>query len=56
MENWQNQLCEASMLRCARITKSLRWVGTEVCNFLTYEGLPNLDAFINEFQIKILKE
>ena len=30
LENWQNQLHEILVRKCARITKYLRWVGTEV--------------------------
>ena len=44
------------MRKCALITKSLRWVGTEVCDFPTYEGLPNIDAFIYEFEAKVPKQ
>jgi hypothetical protein len=32
LDNWQNRLHEVSMRRCARMTKSLRWIGSEVCN------------------------
>ena len=36
--------------------KSLWWVKTEVYDFPTYEGLPNLDTFLGEFEIKLLEK
>ena len=44
------------MRKCTHITKSLRRVGTEVCDFPTYEELPNLDTFLVEFEVKVLEE
>ena len=41
--------------KCAKITKSLRWVGTELCDMPMYEGLPNLDMFLLEFEDKVLE-
>ena len=38
------------MRKCARITKSSCWINIEVCDFPTYEGLPNLDIFLCEFE------
>ena len=35
--------------------KYLQWVGSEVCNLPTYEGLPNLDTFLIEFEDKIIE-
>ena len=43
------------MQKCASITKYLRWVGTEVCDLPTYEGLPYLDTFLIEFEYKVLE-
>ena len=42
LKNWQDQLNEVSMWKCARIIKSLRWVGAEVLDLPTYEGFPKL--------------
>ena len=55
VENWQNQLHEVSMRKCARITKSLQWVGTKVCDLPTCEGSPNLDMFLLEFEDMVLE-
>ena len=43
------------MKKCPGITKSLRWVGNEVCDIPTYEGLPNLDMFLSKFEDKVLE-
>ena len=46
LENWQNRLHEVSMHRCVIITRVVRRVGAEESVFPTYEGLPNLAAFL----------
>ena len=56
LENWKYCLHEASMWKCAHITKSLRWVRIEACEFPTYEGFPNIHTFFNEFEIKLLEQ
>jgi len=38
LENWKNRLHEVSMRRCARVTRSVRWVETESRELPTYEG------------------
>ena len=43
------------MQKCAKITKSVRRVGIQVCDLPTYEGLPNLDMFLTEFEGKVLE-
>ena len=43
------------MRRCARITRSLQWVGFEVSDIPTYEGLPNLAYFTVEFEGKFME-
>ena len=42
-----------SMQRCARVTKSLCWVSKEVCDMPSYEGIPNLDTLIIDFEVKV---
>ena len=46
LENWHKKLHDVSMQKCAQITKSQRWVGTEVCDVPAYEVLCNLDTFL----------
>ena len=50
LENWKNMLHEVSMRICARITRVVRIVGVEASAPPTYEGLPNLTYFLEEFE------
>ena len=50
MENWKNRLHEVSMRRCARLTRSVRWVENELREIPTFEGLTDLVTFLNEFE------
>ena len=38
------------MRRCARLTRSVQWVENELCEIPTYEFLPNLPTFLNEYE------
>ena len=38
------------MGRCARLTKALCWIGIEVRNLPTFDGLNNLETFLFEFE------
>ena len=55
MENWQNRLHEVSMRRCARVTRVVQKVGIETSTLPTYEGLPNLASFLEEFEEKVIE-
>ena len=46
---------EVSMRKCARITRFVRWVGTEASEIPTYEVLPNLQYFLIEFEEKVVE-
>ena len=46
---------EVSMPKCTIITKSVQWVGTEVCDLPTEEGLPNLESFLTDFEDKVIE-
>ena len=50
LENWKNRLHEVFMRRCARVTSFVRRVENELRELPTYEGLPNLVNFLNEFE------
>jgi hypothetical protein len=50
LENWQNIMYEVSTWRCARLTKVVRWIGIEVSNLPTFDGLNNLETFLFEFE------
>ena len=45
LENWQNQMHEPSGRRCVHLTKSFRWIGTEVGQVLVFDGLSNIKEF-----------
>jgi hypothetical protein len=49
LENWQNKMHEVSTRRCAILTKEVCWIGTEVSNLPTFDGLNNLETFLFEF-------
>ena len=38
LEGWKNRLHEVSMRKCARVTRSVRWVENESREIPTYEG------------------
>ena len=49
LENWQNKLYELHGHRCARITKSIRWLGAQVRILPIFDGLSYLEPFIVQF-------
>ena len=55
LENYFCRIHEVSMQKCAIITKSMWWVGTNVCDLTTYEGFPNLETFFVEFEEKVFE-
>jgi hypothetical protein len=54
MENWQNNMYEVSVQRCARLTREVRWIGTDVSNMPTFDGLNHLETFLLEFEEVVL--
>ena len=36
--------------RCARLTREVRWVGTEVSHMPTFDGLNHLETSFSEFE------
>ena len=56
LENWQNRLYEVSAHRCAFITKSLRWIGTEVIDIPSFHGLAYVNDFLQQFEQEIPHE
>ena len=49
LENWQNRLYELHGHRCARITKSLRWLGSQTRVLPIFDGLTDPEYFILQF-------
>lgn len=50
LENWKQRLHEVSTRRCVRITKSLCWIGREICELPHYDGLIDVMTFFVEFE------
>ena len=48
-ERWQNRLHEVTTLNCNMMTRSLHCVSTEVRDLPTYDGLSEVDTFLNKF-------
>ena len=53
LENWQNRLYEVSMRRCAFMSKSLRWIGTYITEIPSYQGLTDIQEFLEQFEQQI---
>ena len=53
LENWQNRLYELHGHRCARITKSLRWLGSQTRVLPTFDGLTDPEDFIEQFSEQV---
>jgi hypothetical protein len=41
---------EVSTMRCARLTREVRWIDTTVSNLPTFDGLNHLESFLLEFE------
>ena len=46
LENWQNRLYEVLARRCAFMTKSLQWIGAEVKDIPSFDGLADVNDFL----------
>jgi hypothetical protein len=50
LENWYKKMYEFFARRCARLTKEVHWIGTEVSNLPTFDCLNHLETFLLEFE------
>ena len=50
LEYWKNRLHEVSTSRCARITKSVHCMISEVCNLPSYDVLGDVNTFLNDYE------
>jgi hypothetical protein len=50
LDNWKNKMYKFSAWRCARLTREVHWIGTEVSNLPTFDGLNHLETFLLEFE------
>ena len=53
LENWQNRMHEILGRCCAHLTKSLRWIGTEVVQVPMFDGLFNIQEFLQEYEAQV---
>ena len=53
MKKWQNCLHEVSTLRLNMMAKSLRCVSSEVRIFPYYDGLTDVDTFLDAFEMEV---
>ena len=53
LENWQECLHEVSRRRLARITKTLRWIGLEVSTLPVFDGLSDIEIFVQEYEAQL---
>ena len=56
LENWQNRLYEVSARRCAFMTKSLRWIGIKIKDIPLFDGLADVNKFLQQFEQEIPHE
>lgn len=56
LENQHNRLHEVSNMHCNRLTKSLCYFSTEVCNLPYYGGIGDVSLFIDEIERDVLEE
>lgn len=53
---WKNRLHEVTTLNCNMMTRSLRCVLIKVRDLPTYDGLSEVDTFLNKFKREVLKK
>jgi hypothetical protein len=56
LEHWQQRMHEVSTRRCARITRSLHWIGTKLCDPPKYDGLTDISYFVKVLELQIPKQ
>jgi len=55
LEHWKNWLDEVSTLRYNMMTKFLRCVSPEIRNLPHYDGLSDVDCFLDAFEREVPK-
>ena len=53
LENWKQHLHEVSGRRLARITKSLCWIRLEVSTLPIFDGLSDIQVFVQEYEAQV---
>ena len=44
---------ELSGRRCAYLTRALRWIGVEICEIPTFDGLSEIQEFLQKYEVKV---
>jgi hypothetical protein len=55
LENWQQILHEVSTRRCARIDRTVRWIGIEIKEPPSFHGLNDLETFLTLYEDEVLE-
>ena len=50
LENWKNRMHEISGRWSVHLTKSLWWIGTEVCEVPIFDGLFDIQEFLQDYE------
>ena len=53
LENWQQRLHEVLGRRLASITKSLRWIKSKVSTLPIFDGLSDIQIFVQEYEVQV---
>lgn len=56
LEHWQNWLHKVSSLHCNMLTKLIQCISTKVWNLPYYNGLENVNLFLDKFERDVPKE
>ena len=55
LENVQHRLLEVSSRRCARITKTLHWIGTKLCELPMFDGEGSVETFFMKYEEMVVE-
>jgi hypothetical protein len=55
LENWQQRLHEVSIIRCTRIDRAVRWLGTEIREPPNFHRLNDLENFLTQYEDELLE-
>jgi hypothetical protein len=56
VDMWQNKLYEVFNHRCVRITKVVRWIGSELCDGPRFDGTRKVETFLIQMEKIFLVE
>lgn len=56
IERWKNRLHEVTTLNCNMMTRLLHYISTKVRDLPTYDGLSEVDTFLDKFEREVPKK